>query len=124
MTDTNFGRTIIRIDVYHDADFDDAVYLPLDGTRPRDLTGKTLELTISPSFDYDTPILVLSSADSPAGITIDEPLRGGISFFLSQFAIQSTLPIGEWVQFLTLLDGTGRLEIWRGPFMVNPGRRS
>jgi len=112
---------LVRVDIFHDADWSDALFLPLDGTRPRDLTGRNLELTILPVYNYATPIHVLSSVGGgPGGITIDAPLVGGFSFHLPKITI-ITLPIGNWVHVFDLLDGSGREEIWRGPFNINAG---
>src|SRR2546423_4634708 len=95
------GEIIMRVDVFHDADFDDAAYMPLDGTRPRDLTGKSLELVILPVYDHPTPLRVLSSTGSE--IVIDKPLVGGFRFNLPQATLQASLPVGEWVHFLSLV---------------------
>lgn len=119
---TNQVKRIVRVDVYHDADWDDATFLPLDGTRPRDLTDKILELTVLPDYDYPTPMRVFTSDGLSPRIIIDDPTHSGFYFAVPQAVIASDLEVGEWVHFLNLIDGAARIELWRGPFVVNAGR--
>lgn len=111
----------IRIDVYHDGDFDDAFYM-MNGTRARDLSGKVLELVILPAFDHPTPIRTLRSDSGGPEIVIDDPTFGGAHFSMAQALVQANLPVGEWVYFLDVIDGGSRLAAWRGPFVVNAAR--
>ncbi len=114
------------ITIYQGEDFAEAFCI-MAGTRPMDLTDKTVELIIRPSFDHPTLIRAISSAGASPEITIDDAENGGCIIFISKDVVASDLPVSDtmpWAQFLRVLDDTyGTYDmIWRGPFYVKPGR--
>lgn len=99
----------------------------VDGTRPRDLTGATLKLTIRPLYDYATTIRVLTSV--PGGeIVIDDAAKGAASIIVPQAIVAASIPVSPsqgWQQFLQVIDGSGAIEeCWRGSLIVLPGKTS
>lgn len=110
----------MRCDVARDCDWADPFPYLTDGMDPLDLTGKTLNLIVRPSFDHTTELLEISS--NQGGISIDNAVMGLASIYVAQGTIEIALPIGEWVHFARLIEGSLVRELWRGPFVVHAGR--
>lgn len=89
--------------------------------EPLDLTGKTLELRVSPKFGDVTPLIFLTSAGS-AGITIDDAALGLATVSRTLAQVRAAFPytgVYEW--WLRILDTGVYEEIARGAFYVHPG---
>lgn len=114
-----------KITIRHDADWSDPFFL-MDGTRPLNLTSRTLELFIRPRFNHTTLIRKLSSAGPGAEILIDDAAHGAARIFVPKATVAAAIPLTTatpWEQFLRVVDAGGTIEErWRGPLYVLPGR--
>lgn len=102
-----------------------------DGTRPLPSDWTAIELFVRPDFDHPTLIRKLSTdGDDPdatsveAEIIVDDQERAAFSFKVPH-SVTSTLSPGVYVHILNAVyveaDNDTR-EIWRGRFIVKPGR--
>jgi hypothetical protein len=105
-------------DVVQDADMNDAMPPLRYNGAVIDLTGCDIEIYIRPTYDFDDPIDILTTA---VEITIDNAALGLASAFVAQ-AFVAAWPVGEWQFFLRVIDGVGTIaEVARGPFRVHAG---
>lgn len=89
-----------------------------DGT-PVNLTGKTLELFVRPTFGYATALVKLSTATGE--IVLDDAANGLASIDYPREDVIEFMPAGRWQWFVVLTDTGQRIELWRGYFIVHPG---
>jgi hypothetical protein len=110
--------------IVHDADLNDPLpqFQNKDGT-PYNLTGKTVEIYIRPTYGHETLLRKLTSA-AGAGVTVNDAVNGLCTAHLARSEIQTDIPVGEWNFFITVNNAGAFSEFARGPFIVHPGRTS
>lgn len=126
-TATLVGETM-DIVISRDQDWNQPHWL-VEGTRPFNLTGCTVELWIRPTFNHATLIRCLSSdedADDGGGeIIIDDATKGAFHIAATRSIVVANIPISPlagWAQFLRVITGAAaEIEWWRGRLDVRAG---
>jgi hypothetical protein len=115
------------IEIWQSQDLYEAVPQMIDGETGEPLNldafaSLRFDLFIRSEFEYPTEIAFLTTGD---GIVFDDRANGLISIQRDR-SIVNTWPIGEWVQWLNMVwTETGSEVIktlWRGPFIIHPGK--
>lgn len=111
----------VGIAITRDADWHDSGLVLKDPDRVAiSLSGATLQLYIRPTYDFASPIKVLTSGGD--GINILDAASGFWEINVSRETVIAELPVGVWEQFLVLTKSGYRTEIWRGPLTVYPSK--
>ena len=125
--------TVARCEIAVSQDWFDPLPRFLEGGEPLNLTGKTIEIFIRPTYDHSILIMKLTTANQ--SIVIDDAPGGLASIRVSREVVAATLPLlpnGEaatYDHFCVLTEpfansptGFLRRELFRGPMVVRPGR--
>lgn len=125
----------VTIEILQDETFDlphQLMVMNSDGTRsPLDLTqggaipSPRLDFYIRPRFDHSELIKHFSTDLAVGGIILDDPATGKIAFYREQPLVAAEIPVSDrrgWDCFLVWTLGERKIELYRGPFIVHPGR--
>lgn len=125
MTEISLIGEYKPITISRDQDWNQPFWL-VDGTRPFDLTGCTVELFIRPTFDHATQIRKLTTAGGSPEIVVDDADKGAAHILVTAANVTSAIPVSPnagWAQFLRVTTGSGTIiEWWRGPLHVLAGK--
>lgn len=120
--------TRVRVDVSRTQDWTDkAPQLQNDDGTPFNLAGYDLRLFVRPTYDHQVSLLSLTRG---AGIVVTDEANGLFQFGVTREGI-STIPLlpngdaatyDHFLVMVTYAQPNQWREIWRGPFVVHPGR--
>lgn len=129
--------TGVVIEILQDETFDlphqlmvknpDGTESPMDLTQGGSITSPRLDFYVRPRFDHSELIIQLSTDPEFGGLIIDDAATGKIGFYCEQDAVASTIPVSDrrgWDCFLVQSIGARKNELYRGAFIVHPGRYS
>lgn len=113
----------VKMEIVQGVEWNDTVAL-VEGLAPAttalNLTGAWLRLDVMPAFGDHRRI---ASLDSRTGeIVMPADLTTGIVQFYRPGWATAGLPPGAWAHILTLGRDASIREIWRGSFVIHPGR--
>lgn len=112
----------VNVDIVRDADWLDPLptFLDDDGV-PRNLTGKTLTITIQTSFDDDA-IEMMTLSTATGDVMIESPATdGNASVAVNRATVINNLPAGHWVWVCVSSSGGTYNERFRGRCTVHEG---
>jgi len=115
-----------KVTVYHGETWYDPIPQLVDVLgAPYSLVGKTMQMFLRPTYDYEDAIEILSSA--AGSILFEDAANGMAAIFMDEADVATNLPVGTWEQFLRLGFTDGLLGdvtklVWRGPLIVRAGR--
>jgi hypothetical protein len=107
-------------DIVRDADLNEFLPPLFYNGAAMNLSGCSVAIYIRPTYEYDTPIAVLTTPPGTS-IDIDDAANGLVSVFRSHELVEAW-PVGDWRFMVVVTDANGRkAEVARGPFRIHSG---